>query len=269
MQTLTRVSFLCFVLFSAVSFSSANERRFAYTYETSVLPPGAREIETWNTYRTDKNYFYRRIDQRIEYEFGAAKDLMSALYLNYSVRIEDSNGEFAGGNTRKDYSLSISNEWKFKLADRVADPLGIGLYGEATLGLDEFELEGKLLIDKELNNTLLAFNGVIEQEWESDIDINGNTTTSQELKLEFDFGAAYSITRNASLGIEARQHNVVKNGEIEHSALFIGPVFSYVAEEWWSTITVQPQVKSFKGSATLDLAEYEKFQARLLFSFHI
>ena len=70
----------------------ANERKFTYTYETLTLPPGTREIEIWNTYRTDKDYFYRRIDQRVEYEFGITENFMSAFYLNTSWRLQDSNG---------------------------------------------------------------------------------------------------------------------------------------------------------------------------------
>jgi hypothetical protein len=193
---------------------------------------------------------------------------MSAVYLNYSMKTKDSNGDAPGGNSTSSYELGFSNEWKYKLSDRVADPLGIGIYGEFTLIPGEFELEGKILFDKEFKDFLFAFNGVVEHEWKSELD-NGASKTLKELKVEFDLGASYSFTGNMSAGVEVRQHNVFVGGEIEHSALFAGPVISYATQGWWATITVQPQVKSFKGSMTLDLAEYEKFQARLLFSFHI
>jgi hypothetical protein len=256
------------MLLVGISQSSANERRFVYTYETSVLPPGSREIETWNTYRSGKNFFSRRLDQRIEYEFGVSRDLMSSIYLNYGMKTEDSNGDEPGGNSTSSYELGFSNEWKYKISDRVADPIGIGLYGEFTLVPGEVEIEGKLLFDKEFKDLLFAFNGVVEQEWESEVD-NGETKTARELKVEFDLGTSYLLTSRLSAGVEIRQHNVIVDGEVEHSTLFAGPVISYAAEGWWATIAVQPQIKSFKGSTTLDLAEYEKFQARLLFSFHI
>jgi hypothetical protein len=235
-----------------------------------VLPIGAREIELWNTFRNNRGYFYRRIDQKIEYEFGVSNNLMSALYLNYSSRLEDDNGSAPGGSAAASSSLSISSEWKYKVLDRVADPVGLGLYGEATLGLDEFEFEGKLLIDKQIGKWLLAFNAVAENEWESELEA-GETQTSSELTVEFDLGIAYALHPQWSLGFELRNHNEVVKGNWEHSALFAGPVVSYTAESWWATLTVLPQITSFKGATNgnLVLDGHEKLEARLLFSFHL
>ena len=155
--------FLLFV-FSPPHLVRANDRRFSYTYETSVLSPGLREIEVWNTYRTGRDYYFRQIDQRVEFEFGVSKNLMSSLYLNYSTSVQDSNGVSAGGIRAADFSLGFSNEWKYKMFDRVSDPIGLGLYGEFTLTPEDLELEGKILVDKEIHNFLFAFNGVVERE---------------------------------------------------------------------------------------------------------
>jgi len=248
----------------------ANERKFAYTYETSVLPIGAREIELWNTFRNNRGYFYRRIDQRIEYEFGVSNNLMSALYLNYSWLLQDANGRAPGGSAVASSSLSISSEWKYKILDRVADPVGLGLYGEATLGLDEFEFEAKLLVDKQIGNWLLAFNAVAENEWESELEA-GETQTSSALAAELDLGIAYALHPQWSLGLEVRNHNEIVKGECTHSALFAGPVISYSADSWWATLTVLPQITSFKGATNgnLVLVGHERLEARLLFSFHL
>lgn len=252
--------------------ADANERKFSYTYETSVLPQGAREIELWNTDRRGRSYFYRRLDQRVEYEFGVSNNLMSAFYLNYSWRVKDSNEDAAGGTKSASYSVSISNEWKYKLMDRVADPFGFALYGEGTVGPDKTELEAKLLFDKQLSNILIAFNIVAEQEWGYDVK-NGDTEIEDEFITEFDLGVSYSLTENFSIGIEARQHSVSLNGTLTHSAFFAGPVVAVSNEYFWATLTVQPQITSFKGATTqnnqLNLDEYEKFQTRLLFSFHL
>jgi hypothetical protein len=96
--------------------SLSNERRFGYTYESSVLPPGAREIELWSTDRRGREYFYHRLDQRIEFEFGVANNLMSAFYLNTTTRTRDSNSELpAAGNHPPSQSASRmngrSNSW--------------------------------------------------------------------------------------------------------------------------------------------------------------
>ncbi|MEW6062021.1 MAG: hypothetical protein AB1600_08790, partial [Bacteroidota bacterium] len=229
--------------------ANANERRFSYTYETSVLPQGAREIELWNTDRRGRAYFYRRLDQRIEYEFGVSNNLMSALYLNYTWKTKDSNEEGVGGTKSSSYSVSISNEWKYKLMDRVADPFGFALYGEWTVGPDKTELEAKLLFDKQLSNVLVAFNAVVEQEWGYDVK-NGDTEIEDEFITEFDLGLSYSLSENFSIGIEARQHSVSLNGTLTHSAFFAGPTVAVYNEYFWATLTVLPQVTSFKGTTT-------------------
>ena len=247
-----------------------NDRKFAYTYESSVLASGLREIELWNTHRSGKGYFFRRIDQRIEYEFGLGGDLMSALYMNYSWKLGDSNGSLPGGTAASSYSISISSEWKYKLLDRVADPVGFALYGEATVGLDETELEAKLIFDKQIGDVLFAFNIVAENEWATEV-VNGLSMTESEFKGEFDFGIAYEVSPQFSFGLEVRNHNEVVNGVWEHSALFAGPVVSYSTSSWWATLTLLPQVAAFKGATEngLVLDEHEKMEARLLFSFHL
>lgn len=270
MKRLLPVLLFLLIVVSVPQSLTANERRFSYVYETSTLPQGAREIEIWNTYRTNRDYFYRRMDQRIEYEFGITDNLMSAFYLNASWITRDSNGPMDEGEELSSQSISISSEWKYKLMDRTADFMGMALYGEATLGLNEAELEGKLLFDKQVDNFLFAFNGVLEHEWESELE-NGETEVEKELSFEFDFGAAVMLSNSFALGIEARNHNAVAEGKWEFSALFAGPVMSYSMENWWATLTFMPQIKAFKGADTgsLVLRDHEKFETRLLLSFHL
>ncbi|MFA6467312.1 MAG: DUF6662 family protein [Bacteroidota bacterium] len=263
---------LCIISLAGLQDLFSNERKFAFTYETSVLPKGAREIELWNTDRRGRAYFYRRLDQRIEYEFGVTDNLMSAVYLNYTWRVRDSNEGAPGGAKSSSYSMSISNEWKYKLMDRVADPFGFAVYGEWTVGPDKQELEGKLLFDKQLSNLLFALNAVGEQEWSYDV-VNGTTEIEEELIAEIDLAAAYEFTPHFSVGLEALQKTVFINGSLKHSSLFAGPSIAFSNEYFWTVLTIQPQLTSFKGATTqngsLDLGEFEKVQTRLLFSFHL
>lgn len=268
-----QIFFLVILLFLLLpTTGSGNERRFSYTYETSVLPVGAREIEIWNTDRRGRDYFYRRFDQRIEYEFGVAENLMSALYLNYSWKSKDSNEGAPGGILSNTYAISLSNEWKYKLLDRVADPVGFALYGEGTIGPNKSAIEGKLLFDKDVNKFLLAFNLIIEQEWEYGVD-NGSTVISEELKTGVSMGIAYHAHQNLSIGLESMLRSVYVSGVVKHSSLFTGPVISYANDYWWVSFTVMPQIYSLNGVTTingsLDLDEFEKVQSRLLFSFHL
>jgi hypothetical protein len=249
----------------------ANERKFGYTYETSVLPVGAKEIEIWNTDRRGRDYFYNRLDQRIEYEFGVATNLMSAFYLNYTARAKDDNENAAGGKKSTSLAISISSEWKYKILDRIADPFGFAAYVEGTLGTDKYELEGKLIFDKQIQHILFALDVTGELESSSDI-VNGNEIISKEIKIKSDFGTAYIFPNGFGTGIEVRNETIFVNESVQHSALFGGATLSYSTEAWWATLSFLPQITSFKGESSgnqLNLNEFEKFQTRLLLSFHI
>ena len=249
----------------------ANERHFTYLYETAVLPPGAKEIEVWNTWRAGRGDFYSALDHRLEFETGLTEHVMTSFYLNWKNEAsEGSNGE----SDSKFAWEGISNEWKWKISDPVADPLGFGLYGEVSLGTEEFELEAKTLFDKKLDKLLLAANLVAAGEFENGAD----ETELEEIELEADLGASYAVTPHFSVGLELRNHNEIAKEadsdemEWEHSALFLGPNVSYATEGWWVTLSVLPQLPALmkeEGGSILVLDEHEKINARLLFSFHI
>jgi hypothetical protein len=255
---------LAFTLLSVVNQPAhANERHFTYTYESAVLPTGAREIEVWTTPRIGREDYYVRFDERLEFEVGLTDQLMTAFYLNWTAITADvapdtreSDTEFTG----------VSSEWKLKLMDPVADAVGLGLYGELSGGTDEFEAEAKLIVDKQIGDILLAGNLVLANEWEMEPE---ETETEQE--VEIDLAATYFLRPGLTAGLELRNHNEILEGEWEHSALFLGPVIGYATDTWWTAVSILPQLPALKkegdGSRVLD--EHEKLEARILFSFHI
>jgi hypothetical protein len=253
------------------SAASANERHFAYLYETAILPPGGREIEVSNTLRLGRDQYYSALDHRLEFEFGVTEKVMSSFYLNWS----NQSSKVAPGTVGSEFEWQgISNEWKWKLSDPVADPLGFALYGEVSYATEEFELEAKTLFDKKIGNLLLAANLSAEAEFETGI----GETEMEEIELEADLGASYAITPRFSAGLELRNHNEIaeesgsEEMEWEHSALFLGPNLSYATENWWVTFSVLPQLPALmkeEGGSMFVLDEHEKINARLLFSFHL
>jgi hypothetical protein len=248
------------------SAASANERHFTYLYETAILPPGGREIEVSTTFRAGRDQYYSALDHRLEFEFGITEKVMSSFYLNWS----NVSSEGSLGTVGNEFEWQgISSEWKWKLSDPVADPLGFALYGEVSYGTKEFELEAKTLFDKKIGNLLLAANLVAEGEFETGPD---------ETELEADLGASFAITPHFSAGLELRNHNEIaeesgsEEMEWEHSALFLGPNLSYATENWWVTLSVLPQLPALmkeEGGSMFVLDEHEKINARLLFSFHL
>jgi hypothetical protein len=252
--------------------AQASQRRFTYTYESLVLNAGEVEIEPWTTFRIGKEDYYTRIDQRVEFEVGLTSRLQTAFYLNMKAETAQADSsmetEFEWGG--------ISNEWKLKLRDPVADPFGFALYFEWGASTNEFEIEAKVIADKRAGDFLFAFNVVVEPEWEFEVEEGTDEVEAEhELKYEFDLAGAYFVTPNTSLGVEVRNHNLsIPDHDYSHSALFVGPVVSYAAETWWATLTVLPQVAKLKGDEVdedndLVLSELEKLEVRFLFGLDI
>jgi hypothetical protein len=164
--------------------------------------------------------------------------------------------------------IGFSNEWKLKLLDPVAHPVGLALYAEVGISSNEVELEGKVILDKKIDHLTIAFNGVYEQEL-APFYQNNELDWETEQKLEGLLAFAWSFNPRFSLTQENTFKNVMEDGELAHSALYSGLGFSYCLDNFWLNFTAMPQIASFKGSTntTLNLNEYEKIQFRLLFSY--
>jgi len=243
--------------------AQATERRFTYTYGSDVLNAGALELEPWTTARVGRSTFYSRMDHRLEFEAGLTDRVQTAWYLNFSAV----NRREGPGRVQEFRWQGVSWEWKFKLLDPVADPVGLALYLEPGFGPAEGELEAKVIVDQRIGNFYTAFNAVGEYEAEF-----ATPELEHEMILEFDLGAAYFVTPALALGVEVRSHSVGEVGEgFQHSALFAGPVVSYAAPKWWTAFTLLPQVAAVHGATDhgLDLDEHERVEARMLFGMHL
>jgi hypothetical protein len=251
---------------------SASERHFTYTYETAVLNPGDLEIEPWQTARIGREKYFTRYDLRLEFEYGVVENLQTAIYWNFKSVTKAARD--SRGRPTRDTKFSfngISSEWKYKLLDSVADPIGFGLYFEATAAPTEAELELKLLFDKKIGPWLVAFNAVGEYEWK--FEAPGDTV--REVILAPVLGAGYLITPHFMAGIEVRNHTEFISGEgFEHSAFFAGPAFSYAQDSWWTALTILPQLAAIKsddheGEGARDLHDHERIEIRLLLGMHV
>jgi hypothetical protein len=282
MNSYTR--FFTLTVFTTIALSApsfAQDRIFNYTYQSTVLPTGKAEFEVWNTFRWQRGEFYRALDQRIEFEIGIAKNLQASFYLNLSTKAfkEEINGYSADAVGRlvitptptilTETDLSFSNEWKWKLSDPVADIAGLALYGELSLGRQATEIEAKIILDKTIDRFTTAFNVVGEVEFESELGSTGDVESEKEYGFELDCALAYSVCEGFNLGIEAVNNNTLTSKEWEHSALFLGPTFSFYTENFWVNLTMLPQIAGLKGATKdgLVLSERERLQTRLLFSY--
>lgn len=275
-----KIILLLLLLVMITKLSFATDRNFTYTYESRTLQKGLREMEAWVTYKYGREEFYSSIENRIEFEIGLGKRLQTSFYLNLDATSSthhflsaslDPNGEVVWmdmTDIKTQFNLGFSNEWKYQLSDPFTNKIGSALYGEISLSPDEVELEGKLILDKRFNRFVAAFNVVGELEFESEVESGEEETEwEHEYSLEFDYGLGYFINDRWTVGFEARNHNeILPEDGWEHSALFIGPNFSYKGENWWVSLTALPQIANLMGEG-LVLDEHEKLNTRLLFSY--
>lgn len=243
----------------------AQDRYFAYTYTSNVLPKGDIDVELWHTSRIGHlNQFYHGQDQRLETEFGLGRNWQTAFYFN---RFQTRASQGPSG-TETSAELGFSNEWKVKLSDPSQNRLGFSLYGEWGIkGGDELELETKAILDKSMGKSLLALNivGEHEREWGWE---NGATKTGKENSIELDLGYMYNVSTALGLGFEWRSHNEIKGGDWEHSALFGGPTINYRADKWFVIGNFLPQWRNLhktdEAPMNLVLDEHERVEARII-----
>jgi hypothetical protein len=259
------------ISFAAPIVSFANERHFTYTYESSVLPKDGREFELWTTHRFGRHDFYSAFDHRAEFEFGLTNRLMTSFYLNWhSVAEEDTTTSPSTIKKESEFD-GISSEWKYKMSDPVADKIGSAVYGEVTVGTEELELEGKIILDKRIGKNLFAYNFTTEAEWERE----PGEVEYEEVSIENNLAFTHFFNPAFAGGFELRNHSEFTNqNHPEHSALFFGPVVSYSTEKWWVAFTGMSQLPAIKRSVNdrnsgLVLNEHERYNLRLLLSFHI
>ncbi len=245
----------------------SQDRFFARTYTTNILPKGAIDLEFWHTSRFGhKDQFYNAQDQRMEFEVGLGKNWQAAFYFNhYQERFSES----PSGTTLSN-EIGFSNEWKVKLSDPSVNKIGSALYAEwGVKGGDELELETKLILDKVIGKHLFAFNGVYEFEKEFKWE-NGKINSGEyEMPVEFDLAYMYNISKNTGVGFELRDHNEISKDEgWEHSVLFGGPTINYRGNRWFVIANYLPQwINLHKttiapGNKVLD--EHERAEARIL-----
>jgi hypothetical protein len=253
----------------------AQDRLFAYTYQTNVLNKGDFDLEFQNTLKTGKTGSYspyvfgQHLDQRLELEFGLGKKIQTSFYLNSELF---NYADTSSIDLNQELKISFSNEWKWKLSDPVANKIGFGLYGELELGGNNVEFEGKILLDKKLQNDLFAFNIVGKYEIEKEISRTDNITKAvwtHNSPVEFYFGYLHSFNPQISFGLEAKNNNDIteKDGWI-NSVFFAGPAFHAGMGKCFINISALPQLmnlhKTDNAPGNRDLNDFEAMEFRVL-----
>jgi len=252
----------------AVLTAQSQDRVFTSTYQSNVLNQGQKELEVWSTLGTGRQNFYRGLNHSLEFEIGLGSKLQTAFYLNYGYNKEITpvNGvDVLNANT----SYSFANEWKLKLSDPVADKLGSAVYLEYNLAPDETELEGKIILDKQVGRFTHAFNLSGELVSGKSFVPEGSklkAVSEHELNLELNYSLSYKINEKWFAGIELMNENVIAQNTLEKSILTAGPVISYTGEGFWINFSLMPQLTDLKAGRR-NTTDDDGLQARLIFSY--
>lgn len=267
-----------FILIITAATSFAQDRVFAYTYQTNVLNKGDFDIEFQNELRIGKAgafspyVFGQHLNQRLEFEVGFGKNVQTSFYINSELfKFADTSST----DLNQELEISFSNEWKWKLSDPVANRIGFALYEELEFGGNNVESETKLIFDKRWQKDLIAFNIVGTYEIEMEISREDNITKTEwesASPVEFDLGYLHFFSPGIGLGIEVRNNNDIsmEDGWI-NSVLFGGPAFHASVGKFFANITALPQIvnlrKTDAAPGNRDYSNYEKLEVRALIGY--
>jgi len=251
----------------AIASVQAQDRYFAHTYNSNVLPKGAFDIELWHTSRFghEGQYFHAQ-DQRMEFEVGLGGNVQTAFYFNrYQKSFSDAQNEIVHSN-----EIGFSNEWKWRVSNP-ASKLGVALYGELGVKGDELELETKLILDRSFGKNMLAFNAVYEVETEAERENGENEFEIEATPLEFDLAYMRNFSTAFGAGIEVVNRNEIAKGRWNNSVLYAGPSLNYRGDRWFLIASYLPQLQNLHKTAEFPnnkvLNERERAEARVLVGF--
>ncbi len=202
--------------------AQANNRRFTYVYESTTAAPGTVELETWVTWKE------HRFDFRHEIEFGLTDRLQLALYVaDWSYFTRDDRARF------HDAAVEVM----YNLTNPETSALGSAIYGEIKVGDELVELEGKVILQRNLGRFMLAYNATLEGEWE------GHNYEERNGEFQQTAGLSYQVSPRFFVGGELLHEVGFPEWERRgDNVVYAGPNLSVRAGNWWLTATALAQL---------------------------
>ena len=254
------------------------EHIFGFMIGTDVGNPGEREFQSQTTGRFSKSGGrYRAVGQEFELEFVPAKDFR--IEIGSAFAAHDINGVPDFEDRRQLAWQGVSVDLRYRFLDRDTAPLGLTFALESHADrIDEttaaavrnYGTSFTLAFDRELipNFAVAALNLVYQPEWTR---LVGTGAAEQESTIGAAFAVMAQMRPGFLVGGEARylrKYEGIALQEFSGEALFVGPTAYFQLSER-SRLTLawsfQAWGRSARSSAALDLADFERHQARLVF----
>lgn len=227
----------------------ATDRRFTYVYEATTSPKGEVEMENWVTWNTQKENGVRgnSFDFRTELEYGITDKLQIGLYVADWQAMDSVAG---GGWPHGQYNDSAV-ELIRNLTSPTTDIIGSALYGEVKLGDRLFAMETKLLLQKNFGPLVVAYNAILEAEWEGEQAGYYNQTKGT---LGQTLGASWQFSPHFLVGGEFQQEMDLPGWKSANdSVIYAGPNASIRYGRYYLTTTAMIQTTAISGEPDFQL----------------
>jgi hypothetical protein len=254
------------------------EHIFGFMIGSDVGNQGEREFQTQTTGRFGKGGgTYRALGQEVEIEIVPLPNFR--VEVGAAATLHDITGVPDLDDRRQFNFQGLSLDLRYRLLDRASAPFGMTIAAE-THGdrIDEvsgakgrmYGTDFTLAFDRELipNFLIGALNLIYPPEW-ARFEVSGLSEKSSTIGAAF--AGMVRVSPNVLLGGEMRyfrQYEGIGLGEFSGQALFVGPTAYFQLSEQ-SRLTLSWSMQAWgrpAGSgANLDLVNFERHQARLVF----
>lgn len=276
-----RAAILCFsTLLPGVVHAGAidTEHLFGFMIGTDVGNVREREFQSQTTGRFAKDGgTYRAINQELELEFVPVKDFRVEVASRFAAY--DIHGVPGFDDHRQLAWQGVSLDLRYRFLDRGAAPFGLTFAVESHADrLDEttaavvrnYGTEFTLAFDRELvpDFSVAAFNLIYQPEWTHFV---GAAASQQEATIGAALGVMAQLRPGVLLGAETRylqRYEGIGLEGLAGQALFIGPTAYFQLTErarLTASWSVQAWGRPAGSNAALDLVNFERHQARLVF----
>jgi hypothetical protein len=254
------------------------EHLFGFMIGTDVGTVGEHEFQSQTTGRFSRSGgSYRAINQELELEFVPVDNFRIEIGSVFAAH--DING-IAGFENRSQLAWQgVSLDSRYKFLDRGTTPFGLTFAVENHVGrIDEstaaavrnYGTELTLAFDRELvpNFVVAALNLTYQPEWTRFL---GTGAAEQESTVGASLGVMAQLRPGLFVGGEARylrKYEGIALDEFMGEALFVGPTAYFQLSErsrLTATWSLQAWGRSARSSSALDLVDFERHQARLVF----
>ncbi|MBR0811143.1 hypothetical protein JQ544_06390 [Bradyrhizobium diazoefficiens] len=253
------------------------EHIFGFMIGTDVGNPGEREFQTQTTGRLGKGGTYRALEHEFEIEVVPLPNFR--VEVGGTASFHDITGVPDIDDRRQLNFQGASLDLRYRLLDRERAPFGLTIAAELHGDrIDEtsgakgrmYGTEFTLAIDRELipNFAIGALNLIYQPEW-ARFEMAGVSEKSSTIGAAF--AGLVRLRPNVLLGGELRyfrQYEGIGLGEFSGQALFVGPTAYFQLSER-SRLTLSWSMQAWGrpagSSANLDLVNFERHQARMVF----